>query len=193
MQVGGVTYTSPVVYKLLPGKAILADARVKAGQVEPILFDLTFTVGQNVPDGRYPITIEAADVNNASGGYPATGEKLPILIGAVEGEKDMSKAFPVLPVTLNSGVIVVRNGNVDAEQDGIDDNWEQNMFGNLDVANAFTDWDRDGYSDVQEYLNQLAGETDPKGNVYNPKEKNAAGGTGYTAISVSLPWLQLLL
>ncbi|MCW5205459.1 hypothetical protein VU08_00795 [Desulfobulbus sp. F5] len=138
--------------------------------------------------------IEVVVVNSLSGGYDLViGEKFLIFIGVVEGEKDMSKAFPALPVALNSGVIVVRNGSVDAEQDGIDDTWERSMFGNLDVANAFTDWDRDGYSDVQEYLNQLAGETDPKGKVYNPKEKNAAGGTGYTAISVSLPWLQLLL
>ncbi len=192
IQVEGVTYTSPVVYKLFDGKALLAGTRVKAGQTATGLFTLNFTVADNVPNGIYPVSIEAVAMNNESCGYPATGETLPILIGAAAGESDLSKAFPSLPISLINGAFLVQTAVSDTDQDGIDDAWEENIFGSLDIADAFSDWDKDGYTDLQEYLNQLAGETDPQGNAYHPKGKNAPGGTGYRK-SVIIPWLFLLL
>ena len=67
----------------------------------------------------------------------------------------------------------------DSDSDGIDDAWEKFWFNDLTTADESTDYDNDGYSDLQEFLNWLAGETDPKGEAYNPKVKNAPGGTGY--------------
>jgi ELWxxDGT repeat protein len=81
----------------------------------------------------------------------------------------------------------------DSDGDGIDDAWEELWFGNLTTADAKSDFDKDGYSDLQEYLNALAGETDPAGAPYNPKEKNAPGGTGYQNPRAWLPAVKLLL
>ncbi len=183
--VDGVTYTSPVVYKVSENKAVLSGIRVQAGQSETTLFQLSFTVAGNAPDGTYPIAIEAVAMNNESCGYPASGETLPLLNGAADAENP----FPPLPVSLTEGAVVVHTFS-DSDQDGIDDVWEEQMFGDLDTANAFSDYDHDGYTDLQEYFNSIAGKVDPEGNPYNPKEKNAPGGTGYRA---HMPWIHLLL
>ena len=67
----------------------------------------------------------------------------------------------------------------DADGDGIPDIWELLYFGNTTKADGSTDWDKDGYTDLQEYLNQLNSEKDPAGGEYDPKTVNAPGGTGY--------------
>ncbi len=67
----------------------------------------------------------------------------------------------------------------DSDRDGIADNWETEYFGDLDTANGDSDYDRDGYTDLQEYLNHLAGKIDPAGGVYDPTASNTPGGTGY--------------
>ena len=59
------------------------------------------------------------------------------------------------------------------------DFWEVDQFKDMRTANETSDYDRDGYTDRQEFLNQLNGETDPKGGEYDPKILNAPGGTGY--------------
>jgi hypothetical protein len=46
----------------------------------------------------------------------------------------------------------------DTDGDGIDDAWEQQHWSKLTVADAFSDTDRDGVNDVQEF----AGSTDPE-------------------------------
>ncbi|WPD24371.1 MAG: hypothetical protein SD837_07360 [Candidatus Electrothrix scaldis] len=183
IQVDGVTYTSPVVYKLLDGRVQLAGTRVKAGQTATTLFELSFTVAENVPDGIYPVSIVPVSMNVESCGYSAGGESLPLLTNE-EGTS--------IPVSLTAGNILVQSAVVDSDQDGIDDAWEIAVFGNLITADASTDYDHDGYTDLQEYLNQLAGETDPAGNPFNPKEENAPGGTGYKKIVIT-PVLWLLL
>ncbi len=68
---------------------------------------------------------------------------------------------------------------VDLDGDGIADTWEIEHFGDLDTANDVSDYDRDGYTDLQEYLNNLAGETDPADGIYDPKVRNVQDGTGY--------------
>ncbi len=185
VQIDGVTYTSPVVYKVDAGKVLLAGTRVKSGQSATTLFDLRFTVGSNVPNGIYPFSLEAVSMNNESCGYSAGGETLHLLTGEDGGE--------ILPVSLSNGAIQIQSIFSDTDQDGIDDAWEIAAFGNLTTASASTDWDNDGYTDLQEYLNQLAGETDPAGNSYDPKGKNAPGGTGYRKPAVIAPLLWLLL
>lgn len=73
--------------------------------------------------------------------------------------------------------------NPDTDADLLPDAWEITHFGNLTTANGTTDYDRDGYTDLQEYLNEEQGETDPLGAEYDPKQGNAPGGTGYISIS----------
>jgi hypothetical protein len=46
----------------------------------------------------------------------------------------------------------------DLDQDGLPDAWEEQIFGSLTVANAITDQDQDGATDLTEYLNG----TDPR-------------------------------
>ncbi|MCI5227038.1 MAG: hypothetical protein D3918_10380 [Candidatus Electrothrix sp. AX2] len=65
----------------------------------------------------------------------------------------------------------------DTDSDGMADSWELDHFGDLQTADATTDQDKDGYSDLQEYLNRDI--LDNQGNSYDPKVKNASGGPGY--------------
>ncbi|MCI5193365.1 MAG: hypothetical protein D3915_09600 [Candidatus Electrothrix sp. AU1_5] len=65
----------------------------------------------------------------------------------------------------------------DTDSDGMADTWEIEYFGDIQTANATTDQDKDGYSDLQEYLNRDI--LDNQGNSYDPKVKNASGGPGY--------------
>jgi hypothetical protein len=81
----------------------------------------------------------------------------------------------------------------DSDGDGIDDAWEIFWFQNLVTANAQSDFDKDGYKDIQEYLNDLANETDPLGAIYDPLTENAPGGTGYRNPASILPVIFMLL
>ena len=67
----------------------------------------------------------------------------------------------------------------DTDDDAIADTWEMTHFGNLTSVDGTTDYDQDGYTDLQEYLNDKGGETDPQGGEYDPKTINAPEGTGY--------------
>ncbi len=67
----------------------------------------------------------------------------------------------------------------DTDQDGIDDNWELLFFGNLTTANRTSDYDRDGYSDLQEYQNNLRRHVDPDGTAFDLTGANKPGGEGY--------------
>lgn len=96
----------------------------------------------------------------------------------------------------------------DTDNDGFCDNTDNctNIY-NPDQANATnnppsddpgdacdtTDADNDGYSDMQEYLNKIAGETDPNGGEYDPKVANAPGGTGYKPTSNGSKFWNLML
>ena len=69
----------------------------------------------------------------------------------------------------------------DSDGDSIDDAWEISNFGNITtvgkIAGKYTDYDRDGYSDLLEFQNR--GLTDLNGTLFNPKVKNAPGGSGW--------------
>ena len=94
----------------------------------------------------------------------------------------------------NTPVPVIFVSNSDTDNDGIDDGWERTYFGNLTTANTTSDYDKDGYSDKQEYLNWQSHETASDGEVYDPTAKNLPGGTGYvTPVPIALPAIYKLL
>ena len=70
----------------------------------------------------------------------------------------------------------------DTDQDGIDDAWELLFFNDLTTADATSDYDNDGYSDVQEYLNNQHRSVDPKGNSFDLTKVNEPDGNGYEVI-----------
>jgi hypothetical protein len=75
---------------------------------------------------------------------------------------------------------------VDSDGDGIHDDWERIIFGNLTTANDTSDFDKDGYSDKQEYLNKDL--KDSKGDFFTPVLwKNAPDGSGYNAATRKAP------
>jgi hypothetical protein len=58
--------------------------------------------------------------------------------------------------------------------------WEELYFPcDLTVLSTYTDYEGDGYSDLQEYLNQQNSEIDLENAPFNPMVVNAPGGTGY--------------
>ena len=89
--------------------------------------------------------------------------------------------------------VVASFRELDSDGDGIDDPWEEYFFGDLTTASASSDYDKDGYSDLLEFLNSLTGQTDPAGAPYDPTVKNAPGGTGYQNPRAWLPAVNLLL
>ncbi|WPD24614.1 MAG: PKD domain-containing protein [Candidatus Electrothrix scaldis] len=69
----------------------------------------------------------------------------------------------------------------DSDKDGIDDAWELLFFGNLSTADSTSDFDQDGYSDMQEYQNNLHHQVDPEGNSFDLTGKNEPNGQGYVS------------
>ena len=49
-----------------------------------------------------------------------------------------------------------RPANFDTDQDGMPDAWETSLGLNPAVANHNADFDSDGYTDLEEYINELA-------------------------------------
>ncbi len=177
--VDGTEYSRPLVSNTISSTTLFAAARVKAGATETTLFTLQFTVADSVPNGIYPVSISAVSISNTVAGYSASGEVIPILLGQVEGEQDLSLAYPAIAVALVNGSVTVNKIIIDTDLDGIADEWEIENFGNLNTATGRSDYDEDGYTDRQEYLNSLAGETDSAGAIFDPEIANLPGGTGY--------------
>jgi bacillopeptidase F len=93
-----------------------------------------------------------------------------------KGLLDVAAANNLLPIT-------------DTNLNGIEDGWELHFFGDLTTATAGSDFDRDYYTDLQEYLNWRNEELDPGGQPYDPTVENAAGGSGYEKPTIL--WLTL--
>jgi hypothetical protein len=179
--VDNVTYNQPLLKNTVINVGTrIAAARCKAGAVSTTLFTVAFTVKPSVTPGEIPVNIIQTVLNNTNAGYSAGGEAVPILIGALDNQPDLSLAYPVLQTTIVPGKVTIPV--VDSDGDGIDDAWEISHFGNLTTANATSDYDGDGYSDKQEYLNSKNGVNDPNGNPFDPKTKNAPGGTGFQSL-----------
>jgi hypothetical protein len=198
------TYYSPLVYAASTGGSMLAAARIDNGSTDDtLLFTLTFSATGS--SGTYPISVSQSVITNVDAGYTSDPDDednlIPFFVG-IDGD-----TYPTHTVsTINAVTVTVSAEFVDTDNngagDGIDDNWEianrpdgvnADDDDVLEYYTATDDYDGDGYSDYQEYLNSVNGETDPDGASYDPAMKNASGGTGYIAPRISLPAVNLLL
>ncbi len=178
VEVDGIMYDSPLVSNstgITTGSMLAAARKDNGTGLNKTIFTLTFAIAGTATAGVTPITIVSSVINNVTAGYSETGETVPMLVGVgSNGTTYISHT----PMTITPGGINIELPFADTDSDGINDNWEKQYFSNsLTVANATSDYDKDGYSDLQEYTNR--GETDLNGVSYNPTVKNVAGGTGY--------------
>lgn len=196
--VDSVNYYSPQVVSTSTGGSMIAAARFDNGTGEnAVLFTLTFNATGN--PGDYSISVNQSVIINVDAGYTAnpnhTDNLIPFFVG-IEGG-----TYPTHTVsTINALAVTITIK--DEDSDGIDDNWEISKrldsvaYDATDVLNYYTatgDYDGDGYSDYQEYLNDQNDETDPVGTLFDPSEENASGGIGYIAIRFTLPAVNMLL
>jgi hypothetical protein len=173
VEVGGFVHTQPLLLKTTQGTghvvANIAGIRVKEGNPETLL-SMHFRVHALAQQGRHPLVLMPV-VHSES--------QIPVLYGINMNAGTLSDSYPSYSPTLISGEIDVTSQFVDSDNDGIDDDWERFFFGDLTTADAFSDYDRDGYTDLQEYLNNLSGQVDPAGEKYDPTVANAPHGTGF--------------
>ncbi|WP_136808907.1 hypothetical protein [Desulfosediminicola flagellatus] len=178
-------YDRPIVDNTVSGLqssvttgSMLAAAKVENGTgLNVKLFTLNFTLTGS--PGTYPVSIIQSKISNTDAGYSADGEFIPFLVGI-----GTSGTYPAHSVsTVNPASLVISPAILDADGDKIDDDWEiANVpLGTpgdpLDVFSENGDYDEDGYSDYQEYLNRDS--QDPEGNAFDPTVVNAPGGDGY--------------
>ncbi|QTA78555.1 EF-Hand calcium-binding site-containing [Desulfonema limicola] len=173
----------------------IAAARKDAGAIAAggtVLFTLSV---EGTVAGTFAIEIIPTIPNpNSEGDTNAAGwsvgEMSDLLIG-VDTTPGTTDPFPVRlakadTANMDAGSVIVKGDvMVDSDSDGIDDSWEMTYFGDLTTADATTDYDQDGYKDVDEYLNSIAGQ-DANGNDYNPNFMNPPGGTNSTTPSYVL-------
>ncbi|MFT5697856.1 MAG: hypothetical protein ACI8ZB_000710 [Desulforhopalus sp.] len=196
--VDSVKYYSPQVVNPISTGSMLAAVRIDNGSGEDaLLFTLTFQATGS--SGVYPISVTQSVITNTSAGYTADPDdvdnNIPFFVG-IDGD-----TYPTHTVnTINDCVVTVSAEFIDDDGDLIDDNWEiaylpfgvaANAEDILDYFTATGDYDKDGYSDYQEYLNR--NERDPQEYMYNPTIINAPNGTNYKAIPSILPAISVLL
>lgn len=136
------------------------------------LFTLSFLV--KGPFDNYPVSIpifiSSSYISNAAAGYAVGGESIPYLLGVGAG------TYPAHTVEVDS--FVLTNTIPDGDGDGMPGDWEVLHFSDTTTANGKSDYDRDGYTDLQKYLNWANNETDPVGGTFDLKLTNAPG-VGY--------------
>lgn len=204
--VGGTEYYSPIVSNPVTAGTMLAAARVNnetGGKKTLFTLNFQYIGGATGLPLTLPVAITQSIINNTNAGYPDAGEAIPYLVGIVAGTPNTYISYPSMPgptnvVTTNPCNIVINSAFVDTDGDGIDDNWERAKVpagtapeNALKVFSATGDYDRDGYTDLQEYKNSLVGDgKDPQGVAYDPKVKNVPGGIGYAR---GLPGINFLI
>ena len=124
--------------------------------------------------------------------------------------KDDESAFPAKRFISAEGtagsrpalVVTYETAPADSDGDGLPDNWENSRFGNLTTANATTDFDGDGSSDLSEYL-AGSSPTDPVENFRAAISRNGAQfhaavtdrpatGTGYEGLTRVYDWFSAI-
>ncbi len=189
--VNSVDYYSPLVThpESATGKTMLAGARKDNGSGANVaLFTLHC---ESIGDpGTYTIAITKTTIENAQAGFAQPTE-----IDELVGLDNSSYVTHNVTERKDLTVTVI----LDADNDGISDTWEIDHVPQgtpagteLTVFSASGDYDNDGYTDLQEFLNR--NELDPQGAVYDPLAANAPYGTGYINSATFLPAvLQILL
>ncbi len=181
IEVDGVVYESALV--ICPAGSKFAAARIDNGPLgRQTIFELDFAINENAPAGEsFPIEIQQSQIENSEAGYEAL-TPIPILIG-IDGTSFPERVLSAQPI---AGFISIEEiaAIIDEDGDGIEDEWEMEFFGDLTTANATSDFDHDGYSDLVEYQHsEITGTTDPQGVAFNPVSRNAPGGEGYNSIT----------
>ncbi len=189
--VDGTTYDQPILDNTGGGQSMLVGVRVQTGAVSGTMFSLTFTVSPGAADGDYTLALSPSVLNNTAMGYDAAGEEVTPLVGIGAGA-----TYPAVSCTFDDGMLTVESGAVfvDSDGDGIDDTWEYHYYAtDLNRFSANGDYDFDGYTDLQEYLNMINSPDglDEFGQEWSPLAKNAPDQTGYT-MSEDEFWLQIL-
>ncbi|MCB2173637.1 hypothetical protein KQH41_00060 [bacterium] len=164
--VGGESYDTAIAFNPTTSGVMLAGAKPENGTTDQStrLFTLSFDVAAEAEPGDYPISITQSQISNADAGY-APNTPIPMLV-YVDGTTFQS----IDTATIVGADLSVSDSGNDTDFDGIDDTWEMTHFNTLDIATATSDFDGDGYSDLQESIN---------GAGYDPKVINAPGGPGY--------------
>jgi hypothetical protein len=109
--IDGESYSQPLMIgtETATGISIVAARLMTGEQSNHTLFRLTFDVS-NAPAGAYDVSIVPTTINNAQAGYSASGEAIPMLIGAMVMSPDPNNPviFPQIPVgEIQDGTIIV--------------------------------------------------------------------------------------
>ena len=90
----------------------------------------------------------------------------------------------------------------DSDADGVPDDWEVFHFGNVTTANATSDFDRDGFSDLSEYVagtspvspaENFRGTISRNGaQLHAAVSERAAAGTGYAGLTRRYDWMSAI-
>ena len=153
--------------------SMLAAARVDNGAGTDVpLFTLHFTLSGIA--GTYPVSVIQSKINNTDAGYSATGDLIPFFVGIDGPGAYLSHDV----INVNPASLAI-SGFVDVDHDDINDGWERanvplGTTGDLLVVFSKNgDFDNDGYTDYQEYLNR--GILDPDGVPFSPTVMNVGG------------------
>jgi hypothetical protein len=161
----------------------LAAARADNGTgADAQLFVLHFKPA--VTPGIYPISIVQSTISNMAAGYCQAGASCPEPLPMLVGIDSATGTYPVHTVMTPVEATITVLSAEDADRDLIYDSWERAHVpaatpaeAALRVFTAGGDYDHDGYSDIQEFLNR--NELDPGSRAYDPTVPNVPGGTGY--------------
>ncbi len=143
--------------------ALIAYSGTETFSTDGDLLSLTFQVGADCATGQHIVSF--ATVNAEP------------LVNTKHAISNQDGTVSVSHLVTNGGITIMETDN-DTDNDGMNDDWEILHFGDLS-HNGFADGDRDGYTDLQEYINFLANELDPAETAFDPTVANEAGGTGY--------------
>jgi hypothetical protein len=98
--------------------------------------------------------------DNEKAGYNSAGVYTTYATASLTNDTEWNRLLALRPSILyggNGGVgAYARAANFDTDQDGMPDDWEVHHNLDLAVANNNADFDGDGYTDLEEYLNDLA-------------------------------------
>ena len=174
-----------------------SDGGAKYNSGEAVLFTVKFTVKSNAPLGNFGISLTQTELFNIDAGYGTDNNsngtydegvdqkgKVPVLVGAVaQGEPGFDNfdcsnppcAFPILLGEDQNPFVVVTLDNLQVPPSIVGyENWKTTN-GWTEIGDMDVDYDLDGYSNVQEFINGT-----------DPTAQNEAGGVGYNTATCLL-------